>query len=278
MDFITEMIKFFNQIYQDKVIFFTFLLLIISIISLIVLTIAIPPEVMRENFKKWKQYIYKILRKIPDSDNAPLYLYTSSEKEPNFITILNPLIADGATIRLFSYSSETLVDYINREDLRTKDLKIQILIRDWNEECREEMEYNKSLKDLRSNKRKWKKAHEIYKQGKGRKDTTGEKAKIDIRYYKGYPKFKGIIIESQDHIKYAFLGLYHWVETPEGGSQYIGDKGSVVFLRNNRGILEKNLLDRFDSQFERMWKGSENFDEVTSGGTPNPPKKDCKEN
>lgn len=145
-----------------------------------------------------------------------------------------------------------------------------------------EKNHNKLLEDPTSckhEKRKWKKAYEIYKQGKDRKDSVGNEAKIEVRYYQGYPKFKGIIIENRDHTKCAFLGLYHWVDSPAGGSQYIGDKGTVVFLRSNRGEHEKRLLDRFDSQFDHMWGhfGTKEFAEVESDGIPFPPEKPCGE-
>jgi fumarate reductase subunit C len=292
MGFIESLKRVLNQIYQDKTA--TFLILICTVISVLLFVLGTSPQEWGQKVEGWLNFLkinflviflvviilvliiilIRMKKGFEGPYNVPIINYSDND---TFRSILKPLIIDNATIRLFSYSSETLSGFITWGDLRDKKIDLQILVRNWHEECDEEMKYNKSLVILGSKKREWKKAYEIYKQGLDRKNSVGAKGKIEVRYYSGYPKFKGIIIESQN-IKYAFLGLYHWVESPNGGSQYIGDKGAVVFLRDDRGELEKILLDRFESQFKRMWNDDQtkDFADLVSKSIPFAPEKPCK--
>ena len=296
MGFAENLKKLLNQIYLDKVIFLTILLVIIGVISLAVMIITYDPEKMRENFNKWMILIYNnyllfsviILSLVGIlylfikfiSENVPLYSYSQNTK---FQHVLQPLIKNGSTIRIFCYTSETLTNYISWNDLRTKDINIYLLLRDWNIECTDEMTYNNQLDQAGDPRGRWKKAHIIYNHSMQLLNTPGIRARIYIRFYKEYPKFKGIIIETSESITYAFLGLFDWIEDTSmkenhGGSQYVGDKGGVVFLCSNRGDLEKNLLKRYENQFEHLWKESllNDFNHVAAQGIPNKPPGPCR--
>ena len=185
----------------------------------------------------------------------------------DFGTILRRLIDEGADeIRVFSYTAETLRDYISYSD-RYKNLTIRILVRDWNTERREERYFNSELERRNPGVRPWKKWRKLRRLAKEFQDEMQSDLdyKIQVRFYRSDPLFKGMIVSNtKTKSMEAFFGLYNWIEWPEkGGSRFKGEGTAVIRLRSGQGEHEQILLERFASQFDRIWlTESLTFDDV----------------
>lgn len=161
---------------------------------------------------------------------------------------------------IFGYTSETLTDFIQYKD-RYENFTLKILLRDWNVEWDEEKKYNSN----HTGNRPWDKMkHLKIKAQEWNEASSGElNYRVILRFYKEAPVFKGIIAKFKDH-EDVYLGLYKWEAVPQnGGSQYKGDNGAVVFLKSNsENPLEQILCERTISQFNRLWDNGKRYEEV----------------
>lgn len=173
---------------------------------------------------------------------------------------------EGASeIRVFAYTAETLRDYLTYAD-RYRSLSVRILVRDWTAERSEEEAYNRELARRDASVRPWSKSQKI----KGLAQEFNDQMKsrlpysVQVRFFRGAPVLKGIIVGNpRTGRTVAFAGFYKWEEWPkEGGSRYKGDEGVVLRLCSDDD-RHRVFLERFVSQFDRIWLGeSRLFEDV----------------
>jgi hypothetical protein len=170
-----------------------------------------------------------------------------------------------SVIRVFAYTAETLRDYLTYAD-RYRSLSVRILVRDWTAERTEEEAYNRELARRDASVRPWSKSQKIKGLAQEFSDQMRSRLpySVQVRFFRGAPVLKGIIVSNpRSGRTVGFLGLYKWEEWPkEGGSRYKGDEGVVLRLCSD-DERHRVFLERFVSQFDRIWLGgSKSFEDV----------------
>jgi hypothetical protein len=221
------------------------------------------PQSEIQNTNQNKSDIYEPIPKLDslyiEPSRVEIFPYNSDDFHHIFRKMMKENISE---LCIFGYTSETLSDYINYQD-RYENFTLRLLLRDWNVEREDEETYNASLapgirkwlkwENLKLEAHKWSKASD-----------NNFNYNIELRFYTEKPTFKGIIVKFKDSHVEVYLGLYEYVEHPNGGSQYKGDKGSVVHLSSKSNDLERILLERTTSQFNRIWKDGKTITDVES--------------
>lgn len=227
--------------------------LIVAILGLLLAIIAKPPCQWWNILKDWglKNSRKKCVELLPyDAEHFTSYFREIISKNPQ-------------EIRIFGYTSETLSDYIRYDD-RYKNITIKILLRNWIKEKEDEENYNSTIG--KGSSRPWKKWENLKIKATEWNHAGDSKVnyKIELKFYDEVPIFKGIIVIYQNKEIEVFLGLYQWILLPpEGGSQFKGDKGAVVHLYSkSNDELERKLVLRTVSQFDRMWNNGITYDNV----------------
>ncbi len=209
-----------------------------------------------------------------DAKSAGITLQTS---DPNS-DIVREWIAtsirhgDYDEISVFSYTNESLYEYLASPLLN---VNIRVLARNWLKEEEEETQYNKKIAKaaVRAGTTKeyitpWTKSKVIQSIAEILMETTVAKPfknKIEVRFYDYPPIFKGVLLQnSKSHRRAAYFGFYYYEHYParaHGGSPYVGDNLSGVWLSDDGGPKTK-LLDALASRFEELWVGGKTYDEL----------------
>ena len=170
-------------------------------------------------------------------------------------------------IRIFSYTGETLDDYLGWHDVRDRDkeAEIQLLCRNWNIERKDQDEHNRNNEGVVSGKKKkWNKAKMIKTKAEEFKEKfASTRIKFDQRFYDTPPFYKGYIFNDKE----LYVGEYEWLkDPPTGGSQYKGS-GSPLTYYSDDTELGKNKIMIVLSRFEHLWKNGKTYGEVEAEET-----------
>jgi len=169
---------------------------------------------------------------------------------------------------IFSYTSETIYQYLM---LHLPKIKIRVLIRNWLVEGEEEHEYNQRTFPPSKTKtaagilrRPWAKAQSIKAIAYQLMDNDRpiSSTKVDIRFYKDKPLFRGAILLGPQDRRAAFIGMYSWLpKRKEGGSPYYGINPPSMLVTDD-GCAKSAHIDVFASRFEELWATGLSYEQM----------------
>ncbi len=262
--------------------FYRILIAIVALLPLLTILILIiqrPPDEWAILLKLWLPYLVILFAFIVGAIAILTILYRKinllSYNEEQLGPIINHSLKNGKDIEVlvFAYTSETLDKFINFKS-HYKNVRIKVLLRNWVSEWKEQKNHNIEIKKSRSTARPWKKVRTIVDKVRFYRDQSNTKMGyvIDTKFFDYPPILKGIIvINNETRYSEGYIGFFKWIPSLKlielgsngpGGSPYKGYEGSVIHLHNKGNEYEKDLLDRYISQFRLHWEIGKNFHEV----------------
>jgi hypothetical protein len=169
------------------------------------------------------------------------------------------------SIDVFSYTNETLSAFLGS----LRNIKVRVLARDYLIEKKEQKKYNdkfnKKEASVDPKKKPWLK-HADIKTHSGfiNKIVSNQKdCLIDLRFYSQRPSIKGAILyNSKTGERTANFGFYHWLPgREEGGTPYIGSRGSGISLYDDHGP-SLVIIDSVKEYFEELWSNSRTYNDM----------------
>lgn len=196
------------------------------------------------------QLIIRFFRGTGDERTAVIGESQLSEKIRQIMS--NETITEA---KIFSYTGETLGDFISYQERYKKELTLKLLVRNWIDEGLDEAEFNENR--LLTGRRNWDKSNNIEALSKSRWTYAGKR---EIRFYQQNHPLLRVIIFNGPEKRFCYLSLYEFQQSPGGGgSVFKGSNSTGIFL-SSHSENEDRLIQRIESQFDFYW----NFKSVSA--------------
>lgn len=173
--------------------------------------------------------------------------------ETEYKKAFNELFTMGKykTVKVFGYTGEVVSnDLITYADRYIDYIELRMLHRNPIVEKVDETQHNDRIKEMGI--RPWDKYHAIQRMAL---DNWSFKLKREIRYYSHQPIIKGTLFcDDLDQPVFGFINAISWVQTPDdGGSEFKSVPSDMIFLSVAKNPHAKDILTRFNQQFEYEW-------------------------